>query len=198
MANGDGSGELARERGKPRCNRFSRSPDQGERGGGVSQRHARGRTGSSPAHPFGSLATSHTRASLAGLIARGPWLCVPASRRVCPFEDERRFDPGATPRLAPGDRHQNWRPRLPSKCTAQPICEQTRRKFLIDIPDELESGEQAFHVSPLPPFTTSPYFPGRHALTQSAELGNRHGVAPPRWNAGGVYIQARTERRTHV
>jgi hypothetical protein len=33
--------------------------------------------------------------------AEGPWLCVPASRRVCPFEDERRCDPGKTSRLAP-------------------------------------------------------------------------------------------------
>ncbi len=32
-------------------------------------------------HPFGNLAAFR-------LTVEGPWLCVPASRRVCPFEDE--------------------------------------------------------------------------------------------------------------
>src|SRR5947209_12449719 len=35
------------------------------------------------------------------LIIGGPWLCVPVSRRVCPFEDERRCDPSRTPGVAP-------------------------------------------------------------------------------------------------
>jgi hypothetical protein len=48
---------------------------------------ARGRTGTSPAHPFGSLAAIDES-------AEGPRLCVAAFRRVCPFEDERRWDPG--------------------------------------------------------------------------------------------------------
>src|SRR5262245_43828145 len=91
-----------KQRGKPRCNRSSRSPDQVRAQRVVSAGHyARGRTGSSPAHPFGSLATSGTSTSLVGLNTGGPSLCAPASRRVCPFEDERRCDPGSTPRLAP-------------------------------------------------------------------------------------------------
>jgi hypothetical protein len=78
-------------------------PGPGQASLDESWKDAWGRTGSSPAHPFGNLATI-------GGKAEGPWLCAPVSRRVCPFEDERRWDPGATPRLAPGDRHQDWQP----------------------------------------------------------------------------------------
>src|SRR5262249_36394067 len=39
-------------------------------------------------------------------------LCVPRSRVVCPFEDERRFDPGSTRTDAPDNCHQDWQPRL--------------------------------------------------------------------------------------
>ena len=62
------------------------------------RRIVRGRTGFSPAHPFGSLAAT-------GAPAEGPWLCVAVFRRVCPFEDERRFgskrDAAACPRKPP-------------------------------------------------------------------------------------------------
>src|SRR6266852_5247988 len=62
------------------------------------RRIVRGRTGFSPAHPFGSLATT-------GAHAEGPWLCVAVFRRVCPFEDERRVgskrDAAACPRKPP-------------------------------------------------------------------------------------------------
>ena len=36
-------------------------------------------------HPFGNLATRRGDET-----ALGPWFCVPASRRVCPVEDEER------------------------------------------------------------------------------------------------------------
>jgi len=41
------------------------------------------------AHPFGNLATRQTQQG----VWAGPWLCVPALRRVCPFEDEEVFEP---------------------------------------------------------------------------------------------------------
>src|SRR5262249_35516830 len=54
----------------------------------------RGRTGSSPAHPFGNLATTGRPTEVSDAPTEGPWLCAPVFRRVCPFEDERRCDPG--------------------------------------------------------------------------------------------------------
>src|SRR5262249_53917563 len=100
--------------------RCFRSPDRVKRLDVGSPTDAWGRTGSSPAHPFGSLAThlcSRTP-SLAGSCQQcrvGPWLCAPVSGRVCPFEDERRYDPGRTRRLAPGGGHQKLAP--PFACT---------------------------------------------------------------------------------
>ena len=45
-------------------------------------------------------------------VRQGLSLCVPRFRVVCPFEDERRYDPGRLFGLAPENRHQNWRLRL--------------------------------------------------------------------------------------
>src|SRR5262249_40215524 len=52
--------------------RIETSAPRGSSGG------IRGRTGSSPAHPFGNLATT-------GTTAEGPWLCVPGFRSGLPF-----------------------------------------------------------------------------------------------------------------
>src|SRR5687767_5806616 len=38
----------------------------------------------SPPNPFGNQATC----GCFGGVTAGPWLCAPASRRVCPFEDD--------------------------------------------------------------------------------------------------------------
>src|SRR5438552_1482318 len=45
-------------------------------------------------HPFGNLAIPRPR-------ARDPWLCAPALRRVCRFEDERELA-AASPPVATG------------------------------------------------------------------------------------------------
>ncbi len=43
-------------------------------------------------HPFGSLAATTPTAARATVPGgEGPWLCVAVFRRVCPFEDERRW-----------------------------------------------------------------------------------------------------------
>ncbi len=76
------------------------------RGNAVIRPH-RGWTGFSPALPS---ATRRPSARMVGWT-KGPWLCAPASRRVCPFEDERC---GAWQRAGarPRPDHQNWPGRL--------------------------------------------------------------------------------------
>src|SRR5262245_7574295 len=93
-----------KSRASPGVTGFGRSPDRFERRA-PSRRDARGRTGSSP--------LSIPSAAWQPLVVdtKGPWLCVAAFRRVCPFEDERRSDPSKTSGLTPECRHEDWRHR---------------------------------------------------------------------------------------
>jgi hypothetical protein len=94
-----------KKRGRSSGNRPSRSPNQEQTSFPFRERDVRGRRGSSPAQSFGSLATVNPK-------GEGPRLCVPASQRVCPFEEERRWNSGTTRRPTPDGRHQSWRCRL--------------------------------------------------------------------------------------
>src|SRR5262249_40879035 len=88
------AGRSEKSEASPRINRLGAGPRIRSSVHYLPREDAWGRTGISPAHPFGNLATI-------GPEAEGPWLCVPAFRRVCLFEDTRRCDPGTIPGLPP-------------------------------------------------------------------------------------------------
>src|SRR5262249_49003917 len=66
----------------------------------------RGRTGSSPAHPFGSLATIGAWWNK-GVPPKAHSFASPSFERFCPFEDERRFGSRQDAEACPRPRHQN-------------------------------------------------------------------------------------------
>src|SRR5207245_858047 len=73
---------------------LGRSPDRYDRGELLSPQVA-GWTVGSPGCPPLRQRSHH------GNKSQGLSLCVPRFRVVCPFEDERRCDPGETRKLAP-------------------------------------------------------------------------------------------------
>lgn len=83
----------------------------------------RGRTGVSPSIPSAAWQPFQPGAKNRVQGGEGPSLCVAVFRRLCPFEDERRFDPGQGDSTCFQDCRQNRQARLLAANLAHNPCE---------------------------------------------------------------------------